>query len=43
MDSTCVDNTMPETEEARDTDSLMMEEKPPAAADVPERHIIGGN
>ena len=30
------------SEEARDTDSLMMEEKPDAAVDAPETRIIGG-
>ena len=42
MDSTCPGNRMPESEEARDTDSLMMEEKMAAAANAPETHIIGG-
>ena len=42
MDSTCVEKSMPESEEARDTDSLMMEEKLAAAVNTPETHIIGG-
>ena len=36
----CADNRMPE--DSWDTDSLMMEEKPAAAADALETHIIGG-
>ena len=42
MDSTCGDNQVQETDEARVTDSLMMQEIPAAAADAPKVHIIGG-